>query len=717
MRFFCDLLSSSPARQLVQGLGSNLPVTSYQLKRRDAAEMELMLFRGTQGAATPAQIAPSFELRFALKKPDDFNGLPIVWSNDFAWVPADQVYLGRPSTNTIQLSSLFCQATGWRIAADNYTLVTGDKSRLVAVQSADAKTLTVPAGLLANDDVIYVVRAGAGAVTLAAAVGVTLTAADDLTTSLAIDQTIKLTRTGANAWTYSIATELAKVALAGEWTWRDMAKPNDWSTVDDFTVDVKNDYIRGNETAPVDAGESSAYVLRSELSTGFVQTVAQTLSDGQKLQARTNIGALSDGDVVSTTDQDLTTPQQTQARDNIGAAAAADLTALDGDVTALSGTVTALSAASVKSTAQTLTSGEKLQARTNIGAAADADVVKLITQSLTDSQKSIARANIGAQASASGISSQRLAATWNAVGNGTSVHLNGAANSITGTATARNVALFGAAQTVSSISGTTITMAAAHGGANGQACQVSGTTIASPLVAGTTYFLRDVTSTTLALAATPGGAAIALSGSISAMKVSLANGTGPQHRRLGYVSASTAGSSAGTRHGVLQWAVSSAAPLGLWTFTARWMNSDAAAVANARCFVGMAGTGSALANGNPSALTKIIGVGADTGDANLSIMHNDDSGAATKISLGSGFPANTRNVDAFELVLQCNADATITYTVTNLTTAAVVSGNLAAGTNLPDAYSLLAPVLWRNNGTTALAVGIDVIQWSLAQVK
>jgi len=183
-------------------------------------------------------------------------------------------------------------------------------------------------------------------------------------------------------------------------------------------------------------------------------------------------------------------------------------------------------------------------------------------------------------------------------------------------------------------------------------------------------------------------------------------------RRIGYVSAATAGSSAGTRHDYLQWALSSDIVLGGWTFTSRFAISDANAVANARLFVGMINRSSALPNGNPSALLNLVGIGCDAGETELSIMHNSDSGAATKYDLGEDFPANTRNDDLYELKLTAAANGTsIAWFVKRVGTAHEQSGSIS--TDLPMPHALLAPHHWRNNGSTAAAVGLDILHWSL----
>ena len=92
--------------------------------------------------------------------------------------------------------------------------------------------------------------------------------------------------------------------------------------------------------------------------------------------------------------------------------------------------------------------------------------------------------------------------------------------------------------------------------------------------------------------------------------------------------------------------------------------SDAAAVANARMFVGLNTTTASMSNAEPSSQTNCIGLGADAGETTFSIMHNDGSGAATKIALGANFPADTRNADIYALTLTAQPGAaTVEYLV------------------------------------------------------
>ena len=130
----------------------------------------------------------------------------------------------------------------------------------------------------------------------------------------------------------------------------------------------------------VDAIESTLGTVQTAAASA-VKVAAQTLTDAEKLQARTNIGAAAAAEAVSVNSQSFTSSQQAQARANIGALGAADAVLVD---------------------AQTLTTSQQAQARANIGAlsAADvADVVRTSEQTLTDAQKTQARTNIGAMGS------------------------------------------------------------------------------------------------------------------------------------------------------------------------------------------------------------------------------------------------------------------------------------------------------------------------------
>ncbi|MCC6071452.1 hypothetical protein ACFSQU_18085 [Massilia sp. GCM10020059] len=182
-------------------------------------------------------------------------------------------------------------------------------------------------------------------------------------------------------------------------------------------------------------------------------------------------------------------------------------------------------------------------------------------------------------------------------------------------------------------------------------------------------------------------------------------------RRIGSVSAAAAGSSCGSLQVPLQWCrgyLLDTVGVGGFLAVYRFGCSDQATVAGARSFVGMTGVTTKIANVDPSSLINIIGVGTDSGDANLQIMHNDASGVATKVDLGPNFPDHTLSADVYELALfSAPASAEVGWQVTRLNTGHMASGTIS--TNLPTDTKLLAPQFWRNNGPTALAVEQDIV--------
>jgi hypothetical protein len=181
-------------------------------------------------------------------------------------------------------------------------------------------------------------------------------------------------------------------------------------------------------------------------------------------------------------------------------------------------------------------------------------------------------------------------------------------------------------------------------------------------------------------------------------------------RRLGFVSAATAAAVGQWRTGVSQFTLGNGAGLGGFTYIIRFGISDAAAIADARMFMGM-GVGTLVpTNIEPSTLVNVIGIGCGAADTTLSLYYGG-SAAQTPIALGANFPANTRNVDMYELALFAAPNSTtVQYEVTRLNTGHVVKGTLsgAAGTVLPAATTLLGPWGYRTNNATALACAIDV---------
>ena len=99
-------------------------------------------------------------------------------------------------------------------------------------------------------------------------------------------------------------------------------------------------YASGVSVAAKIGTMDTAIATAQTAANNAVKVTSQTLTDGEKVQARTNIGALgaSDvADVVRTSEQTLTTAQQAQARANIGVVAdtpASEIVGLDSGLSA-----------------------------------------------------------------------------------------------------------------------------------------------------------------------------------------------------------------------------------------------------------------------------------------------------------------------------------------------------------------------------------------------
>ncbi len=177
-------------------------------------------------------------------------------------------------------------------------------------------------------------------------------------------------------------------------------------------------------------------------------------------------------------------------------------------------------------------------------------------------------------------------------------------------------------------------------------------------------------------------------------------------RRIGYVSATTAGSAAGTRHALAQFWRGNAEGLGGFFYVARFGISQTQTTM--RSFVGLSATTGALSNANPSTFLNSLGFGCDLGESQFTFMHNDASGTATKDALTGSFPCTTANANMYEArIFSPPNSATLYYSLQDISTGAVYDGSTT--TKLPSFTTLMSPQIWVNNGTTAAAVGVDVV--------
>lgn len=185
-------------------------------------------------------------------------------------------------------------------------------------------------------------------------------------------------------------------------------------------------------------------------------------------------------------------------------------------------------------------------------------------------------------------------------------------------------------------------------------------------------------------------------------------------KRLGYVSAATAGALCGPYWpaGAQQYTIGNGSGLGGFHNIWRFVVSDAATVSGARQFIGWRNVVTAPTNVEPNTITNCFGLAQLSTDATQWYIVYGGSAAQTAIALGTALGAPTDVNTAWDLAFFAppNTNNTVTYTVSNMATGVTVSGTLTgtAGTALPLSTALLAPATFRTNNATAAAVGLDI---------
>lgn len=180
-------------------------------------------------------------------------------------------------------------------------------------------------------------------------------------------------------------------------------------------------------------------------------------------------------------------------------------------------------------------------------------------------------------------------------------------------------------------------------------------------------------------------------------------------RRVGVVSAVTAGSIAAMRSSEGQFNTGSGAD-GLGGFFMVMRFGLAAITADTRAFFGMRVSASPT-NVEPSTLNQLIGIGRGAADTNFKLFYGGSS-AQVPIDLGANFPANTSNVDLYDLALFAppTLSGTINWQVTRLNTGDVAQGQLTGtSVELPTTAWLTALTAWITNNATAAAVAFDFV--------
>jgi len=148
---------------------------------------------------------------------------------------------------------------------------------------------------------------------------------------------------------------------------------------------------------------------------------------------------------------------------------------------------------------------------------------------------------------------------------------------------------------------------------------------------------------------------------------------------------------------------------GLGGFLLRTRFAITSTVANSRFYAGLTSSTTATTTTQvPSDLTNIISLGYDSADSNFQIIHNDASGTATKVDLGSNFPRGVTDT-IYELNLFCEPNGSVVkYKVIDLKNNYVAEGTIS--TDLPSSTTFLAPHIFLSNGGTASAVTMHVVR-------
>jgi len=144
-------------------------------------------------------------------------------------------------------------------------------------------------------------------------------------------------------------------------------------------------------------------------------------------------------------------------------------------------------------------------------------------------------------------------------------------------------------------------------------------------------------------------------------------------------------------------------------------NATGGAATTTRGFFGLRASLASPLDVDPSSLTNIVGLGWDSGDSNLSIIHNDASGTAQKVSLGSNFPRPTLDLSqAWDFTILSNGQGTVYWAVISLANGAKARGSIT--TDIPAGNTLLTFYSYISVGGTLGSVGIGLSMLEVLQI-
>ena len=114
-------------------------------------------------------------------------------------------------------------------------------------------------------------------------------------------------------------------------------------------------------------------------------------------------------------------------------------------------------------------------------------------------------------------------------------------------------------------------------------------------------------------------------------------------------------------------------------------------------------------NVEPNTLTDIVGVCQLSSSTNMHVVHNDASGTATTIDLGSSYPCTDSQYNYFITIEQRTTSYIVTVERVTVTTGASISTTNTLSTNIPNyATGIIQLLTWiSNNATAAVASYLD----------
>jgi hypothetical protein len=126
-----------------------------------------------------------------------------------------------------------------------------------------------------------------------------------------------------------------------------------------------------------------------------------------------------------------------------------------------------------------------------------------------------------------------------------------------------------------------------------------------------------------------------------------------------------------------------------------------------RLFVGLCVDTTALLTADPSTKFNLLGFGVDTADTEISFMHNDGAGAATKDAI-AGQPALASN-NVYDVFIYCRPnDSTVYYRLDNISAGTTIIDSSAI-TELPVNTTMLIATAAIGSGATNAGAGVAAL--------